>query len=704
MANEPIRESEQIAAGGDAVHFVRQRRAQHGRVATSRAQPDGDSAPVGAGRPWRGIGIGLLGAAALSVAAPFSAGYLQASDLAATYLPTGVVLVFLLILGLNVVLRAVGTPLTAREIMLAYVTMLIPSAMSTIGLAMKITPLLAIVYYYATPVNEWAILHHPHIPGWMTPHGADVIDWYFEGLPEGETIPWGPWIRPIALWSLLAASLYFIMTALSIAFRKRWMDSERLQFPLAQIPLMIMGDDPHPSWRSSLFRNPLLWIGIAVPFVFHGINGLHEYFPSVPEVKLTSILLSDVFKGSRMLQDLPFSRWAGIQLNFYWSVIGISYLLRSEVSLGVWAFEWFYRFEELAFEISGIGYGQHNFSPLHTFGYSLTARYARVGAVVVASGLFLWASRHELWEMGQAAFGRRPRAIDAHETSEIPWWSFWMLASGLAIYFAWTYLAGMGVIIPFILLVFFLLIAVTTARIVAATGLLWVYDYFVPMQGLQKIVGTARIDPQSFTLVGFVDYAVLPNRANIMPQTLDGMRIARETRITGSHFFLGMTLGVIVTVVISFGIAIAMGYRYGAINLDTAYFQGGGNWLFDRVAGFQRYHVWTDWTVIGIITAGGGFMAGLLYLHRTFLWWPLYPLGFIIAGTPTSAQIWFPLFVGWVAKALVMRSSDASTYNRLKPIALGLLLGEFIAVGLWFAIDLATGTTEHMVFPQSRAY
>lgn len=702
MSGESPNTGHTAQSAGDEINIAdliheRQRR----RQGVTETTPAGaETAVVANDRPWRGILIGVLGIAGLSVVSPYAYGYLQSSGLADTYLPTGVFVLFLLILGLNSILIRLGMPLSPREIMLAYITMLIPSAIPTTGLAMRVAPLLANVYFYATPINEWAILHHPHIPKWMTPQGQDVINWYFSGLPEGEAIPWGAWIKPLALWTLLASGLYMVMISISIAFRKRWMDAERLQFPLAQIPLMIMGDDPQPSWASRFFRNPLVWVGFAVPLFFHTINGLHVHFPVVPEIKMTDILLRDIFGGARFLTEAPFYRWADTRFNFYWSVIGISYLLRSEVSLSVWVFEWIYKTQEIAFEISGIGHGQHNWSPLHTFGYTLMARYQRLGAIVVASGIFLWASRSEIREMVKAAFGRRPDHAAEHlGDSDIPWWTFWAFLTGIGIYYTWTHIAGLTFILATTLLLIFLLVSVATARIVAATGLLWVYDYFLPLNGLQKLLGTARISPQEFTMVGFVDFTMFNNRANIMPQTLDGMKIARGSQIKQKHFFIGMLLGLITAAVVSFAVVIWMGYTYGGANLEDYHFRGGGDWLFNRIAGFQRYHVWTDWTVIGLMGAGGTFMGAIMYLHRTYLWWPLNPLGFIIGGTVASGQIWFPVMLGWLLKVSVIKFADTDAYNRFKAIALGMVLGEFVSVALWLVIDWITGTTMHLVFP-----
>ncbi|HQK21524.1 MAG TPA: hypothetical protein PLM66_01340 [Candidatus Latescibacteria bacterium] len=654
--------------------------------------------PPQTGSPWRGLILGIVGVVILSIVTPYADAYMESSSLSATYLPTGVVLLFLLILGMNTLLRYTRFPFTQRELMLAYVTMLVPSAMPADGWSLRLVPLLIELDYYATPVNEWKILHGSNIPHWMTPHGNEVVTWFFTGRPRGARIPWEPWVRPLAIWCVLAAGLYLIMLSFSIAFRKRWMDAERLQFPLAQVPLTIMGDDPAPSWVSSFFRQPLLWAGMAVPFFFHTINGLNLYFPAIPSIRLTDIFFSTIFAGSQFITEPPFAEWAGVRLNFYWSIIGISYLLRSEVSLSVWAFEWFYNFEMIVFQWSGYGNGQFEWSPLHTFGYSLMARYQRAGAIAAASIAYFVASRKEIGEMVRAAFGMRTTRYRGGEAA-IPWWSFWAFVVGMTIYFTWTAATGMKTIAAVVLLAFFLGIAITTARIVAASGLLWVYDFFVPMHGLTVLVGTARIDPKSFTNVGYVDFVALNNRAVIMPQILDGMKISRQTGIRQSHFFLGIVLGTVVATVVSMATVLWLGYTYGGANMTDFMFRGGGEWLFNRVAGFQRYRVYTNWTVIGCMSAGAAFMMSLLYLHRTYLWWPLYPLGFIIGGSVASGQMWFPVMLGWLAKAIIVRFAGAGAYDRFKATALGLVLGEFLCVGMWMAIDAATGLTLHRVFP-----
>ena len=644
--------------------------------------------------PWRGIAAGLVGIAALSVITPYADAYLEASGLAATYLPTGVFLAFLLILAANGVLAVFGLALTRHEILLAYTTMLVPSAITSIGFSLFVVPLLAGAHYYATPLNEWKILHWDHIPDWMAPGPGDVSTWYFEGLPAGESIPWGAWVVPLAAWSLLVIGIYLMLAALSVAMRARWIGAERLQFPLAQIPLEVLGDDERPTLGSAFFRQPLLWGGIAIPFFLHGISGLHEYFPAVPALHITGMKVIDLLQGSRLL-DPPFYRLGDVQLNFYSSIIGISYLLRSEVSLSVWLFEVLYRIQEVFFEASGVGHGQFQWTPRHSFGFTLVSRYQKIGAILLATVVYLWAARRELREMVRSAFGRGTYGGQF----AIPWWTLWAFLAGATIYFSWTSLAGMSVLAASILLGSFFAVGIVTARIVAATGLLWVWDYYTNMVGLTAVVGTARIDPQTFTLVGLTDFAALNERANIMPMTLDSMKITHSSGIRQGHFFFGAALGIGVALVVSLATVIWLGYTHGGQNLERYPFDSGPNWVLNRVGAFQVVRVGTSWASMGSIAVGAGVMAFLIHMHYNHLWWAVNPLGFVIGDTVAVRDMWLAVFVGWAIKAIVMRVWGGQTYRRLRAVAMGLVIGEFAAVGFWLLVAAITGHTGHRVFP-----
>ena len=52
---------------------------------------------------------------------------------------------------------------------------------------------------------------------------------------------------------------------------------------MVQLPLKMV-EEGRPGFKlAPLFKQRLLWIGFAVPFVLLSFKGLHYYFPAVPK-------------------------------------------------------------------------------------------------------------------------------------------------------------------------------------------------------------------------------------------------------------------------------------------------------------------------------------------------------------------------------------------------------------------------------------
>ena len=65
--------------------------------------------------------------------------------------------------------------------------------------------------------------------------------------------------------------------------RKQWVERERLGFPLLQLPMeMVRSDSAGGVGVPALFKNPVTWIGVAVPVGIHLMNYLHTFFPGLP--------------------------------------------------------------------------------------------------------------------------------------------------------------------------------------------------------------------------------------------------------------------------------------------------------------------------------------------------------------------------------------------------------------------------------------
>ena len=97
-------------------------------------------------------------------------------------------------------------------------------------------------------------------------------------------------------------------------------------------------------------------------------------------------------------------------------------------------------------------------------------------------------------------------------------------------------------------------------------------------------------------------------------------------------------------------------------------------------------------TIQYLATAAGIVIVGALaWLRINFVWWPIHPLGFIMATSWSSLNLWFSLFLGWLCKLLTIRYSGLRGYVLLRPLFLGLVMGDVLGAVLWQIVGWFTG-------------
>ena len=85
-----------------------------------------------------------------------------------------------------------------------------------------------------------------------------------------------------------------------------------------------------------------------------------------------------------------------------------------------------------------------------------------------------------------------------------------------------------------------------------------------------------------------------------------------------------------------------------------------------------------------------------LYLHMPG--WHIHPIGYLMGASWPMINFWFPVFLGWLAKGLVLRFGGFRIYRMLLPGFLGLIFAEFFSAGLWVVVDFITGVKGYEIF------
>jgi hypothetical protein len=74
-----------------------------------------------------------------------------------------------------------------------------------------------------------------------------------------------------------------------------------------------------------------------------------------------------------------------------------------------------------------------------------------------------------------------------------------------------------------------------------------------------------------------------------------------------------------------------------------------------------------------------------------FLWFPLHPLGYIVATGYPIQRLWFSFFLGWAIKTLVMKYGGGGAYSQFRPFMIGLIFGNISAMVFWMLLSLWLG-------------
>jgi len=296
----------------------------------------------------RAFVIGAVLSLCIGIGEVFVVTYINGSPMASNYTAgASIFLFFILTLLINPFIRIFNKSLTLsnQELCLIFVMMLVACAIPSWGFTMNLVYLLAGLHYYATLYNNWATVITPRIPKWLIPQNSEAIRLFFEGLPKGESIPWLVWIKPLLIWTVFILILYFLMVAISVIFRKQWVENENLQFPLMIVPAAMI-KRAKGSIFPSLYKNKLMWMGFAFPFILNSLIALHNIYPLIPALNLRTGIPCG--PGGAL-------GWITIMLRF--EVLGIAFLLSTAISLSIWFFSLFYAFQHIFFNRIGFSIG-----------------------------------------------------------------------------------------------------------------------------------------------------------------------------------------------------------------------------------------------------------------------------------------------------------------------------------------------------------
>ena len=274
-----------------------------------------------------------------------------------------VVLNLLILILINLFLLKKFLPkysLTQAELIAIYAMLTLGGSIAGRDMLQILIPVIGWPFWFATPENEWSSFFWRYLPSWLTVNDESVLRGFYMGessLYTSKHIM--GWLRPMFWWTIFLTVVIFIMICLNVIVRRRWIEHEKLTYPLVQMPFEMTREN-----SSAFFRSRLLWIGFGVAAGIDLLNGLNFLHPAIPQFPLR-------YNLGEHFTDRPWNSMGSflVQINPY--AIGLAFLIPLELLFSCWFFFLIWKAESVFGSIMGTNISRYPFQSQQILGACL---------------------------------------------------------------------------------------------------------------------------------------------------------------------------------------------------------------------------------------------------------------------------------------------------------------------------------------------
>ncbi|MCS7179899.1 MAG: hypothetical protein NZ891_00890, partial [bacterium] len=441
-------------------------------------------------------------------------------------------------------------------------------------------------------------------------------------------------------------------------------ERENLTYPLIQLPSVIIEDE------KKFFKDILLWLGFAIPFLIGSIRAFHHFFPAFPNIEI--------------MKNFPiFRNTTQIHIRLSFTTIGLTYFMSQDLVFSIWFFYLLLTLEQGIFNLTGLSlYQPVPFSE----GRDLVV-FQCAGAFIAFVILSLYIARPTFKEI----------AIDIKKKNRgdeiLPYRSAFICFIFTFIFLLiFHILTGISPLIAILSLILTTIMIIGLSKGLSAGGLL-TGGQGSPMgvQGtLFSFLGTENLSPSTISGLGLSILHSGITGANISVNSLK--MVEKNNYFQKKMVFICFFIGLLFCIIGCFFMCLYLGYKKGALNAHNWLFVSSPKGTWNYVAEILKHPTGINKQAIGFMGIGFFLYFILSSLRYRIIWWPLNPIGFVFSGTWFVITVWFSVFIGWLSKVLILKYLGTSVFKKARSFYLGLILGQIVCVVIWFLIDVIVGT------------
>lgn len=623
------------------------------------------------------LSMGIVQVVAVCLLMPFSEYVQNGSRLSFGYMPMGALMPFVCFAVIvNPVLKLINPRLgfTTCEMCIIFIMGFVASIFPTLGLCGFMLAILATPYYFASNENQWNEYITPYIPSWAVPSSeGNVLDWFFNGKPEAESIPWLIWLKPLVWWSLFVGVLFWVAFCCIAILRGQWVEKERLAFPLLEAPSEL-ATQTRDSLVPRIMRRRLFWAGLAVPFLIISWNIVTYFYEDFPRITMID--------GARWIPIARGVPWLHLKVNFF--VISFAYFTNLDILLSLWLFHFLIMLEVGVFNRVGYTLGP----PDLWSNYHAATAWQSAGAFffLILSGV--WIARRHLREVWRKALNPNYPGIDDSKEWISCRTALVGLVLGVTFIAFWFRALGMQWSVVAVYLFAALLMYIGVSKLVAQSGMVYLRAPITAQTFTAYTLGSVNFTPQTLAAMALTFAYCCDFKMDIFASLSHSDKMATSMGTRKRIVFWAIVVAIVLGFVLSTAITIVLAYARGAYNFGAWEFQSGNQTIYNNMVDKIKHPQFTDWRRLKFFGGGAVACAILSALRFRFHWWPLHPLGLAVAGAAPGVFAEFSVFLAWLIKFIILRAGGLHLFEKCKPFFVGMLVGYVLGVTLSFIVDI----------------
>jgi hypothetical protein len=550
---------------------------------------------------------------------------------------------------------------------------------------------------------------------------AELNPWPLLLVPDAEVVapmvtghvavPWGAWVPTFMWWWLLSVGFAVFALGWGVVWRRRWIDVEKVPFPHARVAIELVervtGAEKSIRTRFGMpfMVGAILGIAFQLPLL---LAYMFPWFPDIYGWRTNTCLMG----ASYITADSPLAGIAGLaQLNKNPAVGAIFYLAPLNVLLGTWV--WYLVFAVLMQVAFTMGYytgitgnagcgrvwcGTSGYRVGEPFKWDVFSSSGVTTGIFIGYILLNWKYLAETFNAAIGKIGKEK--LDELERFEPTSYrnAYLMIAASTILIIAILMVAGVGLPAALLMVITNVIITLVATRSYALVGFVvpgGSWFYYGPIKTLLSGAGVGGGNREWY--VAMTMNILLVNEpvsegGYTFPLTasLQTYQMAGINKVPNKMVFKILLIVNVVAPLLSALGAIWAFYTFGVTKMQTSaslWYSAYSTYSPTNLATRPAYEPWWPNMIAGIIFAGL-----LSFMHARFVWFPLEPIGFLLAtdGHALIEGVWTMALAAWVVKTITLRVGGSKLYERTGiPTAIGFIVG-IVIVSLIGGVVLVT--------------